>query len=583
LPEEEGLVSVRAPEGAELGYQCHGNSVALSLTNGRLAPGDPIEVVYGDTSLGSPGIRMTLAAREARFLIHVQSDDEAAVEAACSPAIFHLHPARAAKLQLKAPSSLVRGETGRLLLKAIDTFGNTAGPLTSPVHLSPIVGVEMPDEAALADRGKALASFQARTGETLPAQVKRLRVHAIDRATGLDTRSNPVELLPSGGGERIFWGDLHTHTALGHASGTLQGLYEYARDEERLDFVAHVEHYAWEDTRWMNPEWRKWGGGISSVQEYIERTWEFRKETLREYHEPGRFVAFLGFEWSVNVYGDACVYYLSDDEPVFAPDSHSDPSSTPDVLWRHLEGREAIVVAHHTSFPVGWCRPPRRDRGLGGYNWDYYNADLMPVVEIYSKQGSSEYFGCPLAVPYQDRTGCVREALDRGHRLGFIACTDTNLARPGSYSAWEKRYRQPGLTAVFAPQLEREAIFRAIQRRRCYATTGERIIVRFWVEDAFMGESLRLDSPGEPKEIRLDVAGTDVIDEIEVVKNGDSIFRYCTRGAAEHIRSDHYSEAFDDREPSQPNDYYYLRIRQADGALAWSSPIWIDTETGENQ
>ena len=33
--------------------------------------------------------------------------------------------------------------------------------------------------------------------------------------------------------------------------------------------------------------------------------------------------------------------------------------------------------------------------------------------------------------------------------------------------------------------------------------------------------------------------------------------------------------AYTDRDLAQPGDYYYLRVRQVDGAMAWSSPFWV--------
>ncbi|NIS74992.1 MAG: DUF3604 domain-containing protein, partial [Deltaproteobacteria bacterium] len=45
-----------------------------------------------------------------------------------------------------------------------------------------------------------------------------------------------------------------------------------------------------------------------------------------------------------------------------------------------------------------------------------------------------------------------------------------------------------GLTAVWTDLLSRHSIYDALRARRCYATTGERIIVEFWVDGHFMGE-----------------------------------------------------------------------------------------------
>ena len=32
---------------------------------------------------------------------------------------------------------------------------------------------------------------------------------------------------------------------------------------------------------------------------------------------------------------------------------------------------------------------------------------------------------------------------------------------------------------------------------------------------------------------------------------------------------------YTDRDNPLPGDYYYLRVRQIDGAVAWSSPFWV--------
>jgi hypothetical protein len=31
-----------------------------------------------------------------------------------------------------------------------------------------------------------------------------------------------------------------------------------------------------------------------------------------------------------------------------------------------------------------------------------------------------------------------------------------------------------------------------------------------------------------------------------------------------------------DDDPLAPNTYYYLRVTQADGEMAWPSPVWVD-------
>ena len=37
-----------------------------------------------------------------------------------------------------------------------------------------------------------------------------------------------------------------------------------------------------------------------------------------------------------------------------------------------------------------------------------------------------------------------------------------------------------------------------------------------------------------------------------------------------------YQVAWTDPEPAGGVHYYYVRVRQADGELAWASPLWSD-------
>jgi len=45
----------------------------------------------------------------------------------------------------------------------------------------------------------------------------------------------------------------------------------------------------------------------------------------------------------------------------------------------------------------------------------------------------------------------------------------------------------PGLTAIIALETTREALFLALVNRSCYATTGERIVMGFFIAGASMG------------------------------------------------------------------------------------------------
>lgn len=97
---------------------------------------------------------------------------------------------------------------------------------------------------------------------------------------------------------------------------------------------------------------------------------------MRKYYQPGRFVPFLGFEWASNIYGHRNVIYPVDREELIYPRSFRNEADSPDALYTLLADRKAIIIPHHTSWPVN------NGGRVGGTDWRYHNARLTCLVEI---------------------------------------------------------------------------------------------------------------------------------------------------------------------------------------------------------
>ena len=78
--------------------------------------------------------------------------------------------------------------------------------------------------------------------------------------------------------------------------------------------------------------------------------------------------------------------------------------------------------------------------------------------------------------------------------------------------------------------------------------------------------------PANKVDFRLgDFNGQVVRKEYRVLEHTDALSaQIVTRGRALD-REFHYT----DRGPAEPGDYYYVRVRQIDGGMAWSSPFWV--------
>ena len=141
-----------------------------------------------------------------------------------------------------------------------------------------------------------------------------------------------------------------------------------------------------------------------------------------------------------------------------------------------------------------------------------------------------------------------------------------------------------GLTAVRADDATQDGIFGALRQRKCYATTGHRALVDFSIAGHGMGSIIEVTDSNrsliQERHISAQIYGTAEVDRIEILRNNVEICTY---------RGDDTDVAFDwvdqqdltrivlQREVRGRSQscYYYLRITQTDGEIAWTSPIWL--------
>jgi len=133
------------------------------------------------------------------------------------------------------------------------------------------------------------------------------------------------------------------------------------------------------------------------------------------------------------------------------------------------------------------------------------------VIEVSSTHGTFEWF--------------LEDALGRGYKLGFIAGSDSYKGRPGAeYPGYvDRRFAKGGLTALYATELTLEALFEALKSRRCYGTTGARILVRVDADGHLMGEEYAASS--SPR-ISASVAGCAPLERVELFRGLERIYSH---------------------------------------------------------
>ena len=408
-----------------------------------------------------------------------------------------------------------------------------------------------------------------------------------------------------------LWGDSHLHTDISMDAGAfgnrlgLDEAYRFARGDEvvtstgirarlsrPLDWLVIADHsdnmgffpdmFAGKRHILDDPTGKDWydriqaGEGVGVALELIGKfsqgqfpealmykpdsapykdAWAKTVDAAERYNEPGRFTAFIGYEWTSLVTGNnmhRVVIYRDDGDKggSMVPFTTIEPtgSTNPRDLWKWLEeyeaktGGDVLAIAHNGNLANGIMFPMRAQYDGRKLDDEYVQtrAKWEPLYEATQIKGDGETH--PFLSPDDEFADYetwdignldvseaktedmlageyAREALKRGlaieerlgtnpYKFGMIGSTDshTSLATAqednffGKHSGAEpdpERMMHPfmsnengtimgwqqvaaGLAAVWATENTREAIFDAMARKETYATTGSRMMVRFF-------------------------------------------------------------------------------------------------------
>jgi hypothetical protein len=427
---------------------------------------------------------------------------------------------------------------------------------------------------------------------------------------------------------QVFFGDTHLHTAMSMDAGafgarlTPEDAYRFARGEELissiglpvrlsrpLDFLVVADHsdnmgffprlYSGDPGMLADPTGKRWyemvqKGGEDGVKVAIEvisafsqnkfppalasvpgsqayrSAWEVAIKAADKYNDPGRFTAFIGYEWTSNTGGNnlhRVVIYRDDGVKASMTEPYTTlkpvGSDDPRDLWNWMQayeqktGGRVLALAHNGNLSNGIMFPMKDSFTGQAFDRAYAETRMKwePLYEVTQIKGDGEAHpylspndefadyetwdraNLDLSVPKQKNMlqyEYAREALKNGlvlekslgvnpYKFGMVGSTDshTGLATAqednffGKHTGVEpsaKRASHPagcfgdscimgweqaasGYAAVWAMENTREAIWDAMMRKETYATTGPRMIVRFFGGFDFEAKDARSRTP----------------------------------------------------------------------------------------
>src|SRR5690554_2202173 len=404
--------------------------LTVVVENESLKSGETMEVVFEDRSQGGPGFNLRRHAQKLRFYLWLDPLGEDDFHQVPDVSAFPVIPDNPVRLEILSPSKIMPKVAFRSIIRYVDRFGNIVDPavVLEPdwangqnfLHIK-VTNINEEESDTLKPVNLRWQPTEANTVEISAAvdenedlqleQFIKIQVHDEQGFIGV---SNPI-LLTAFNDSVPYWGEIHGHTLLSDGQLLPDEYFCYARGRERLDFSAICDH----DTHMMR---REIGGEdrylYSPYWDEPRAPWNIIKYETERFNQPGVFVTFLDYEWTSGhcftpkdlLFGHRNIYYLAGDEKVY---SHIDvESDTPYKLFQRLEGKDAMVIPHHSSRPLGCKNDTTVDSIVSGVDWRFHDSRWERVVEIYSKWGNSEIDNGPRPVIDAQPEGTVQQALN---------------------------------------------------------------------------------------------------------------------------------------------------------------------------
>ena len=462
------------------GFRTPAEMPTFMVEEGTLEPGQTLTLVYGDRENGSEGWRQqTFATDESMLPIYVDLDGSGRFLTPRWPS-YEILGGPAGGVTVVAPSIVEPGEAFDLSIRWEDSNGNRATG-TMPAATVTLNGEPF---QTLDGGDDAIHLFESiRIDEE---GVHRFRVSSSDGR--IEAVSNPV-LVRRNPPFRLYWGETHTHTGMAEGQGSIGRSYRFAQEDARLDFLGLSEHDIWLD----------------------DREWSAMRNAVKANTVPGKFVAFLGYEWTLRRQwgGHHNVFFRKPDASRVGAQIAPTLTGLYEGLRSRYPTKDVLIVPH--AHQAG--------------DWRTNDPEMETMIEIMSMHGTFEWFG--------------NYYLRQGHQVGFLAASDDHRSRPG-YS-WTSS-RQPnsslsqfgGLAGVQAPEKTADAIFDALKRRSAYAVTdAQRIILEMDMNGTPMGNRLAFT---DERRLSARVIGTSPIRRFSVVKNGETVYtKTPLRGALSEV------------------------------------------------
>ena len=430
---------------------------------------------------------------------------------------------------------------------------------TAGIHVAKIA-TDSPQPVVASGQSKERAPFPAYINPTTPERARD------DRHTWTH----------GGVTYKLYWGDYHRHTDISNCitanDGCVLEQFRYAWDMGKLDTLGTSDHT-----------------DIAKI--YHPYEWWLNQKMVDVFYSPGFFTSMYAYEreqkWPYGhrnvifaqrggpvVYVQRANYLASPWQQIFPVKTTGEKDLMPEELWDVLVryGKPVTAISHTgaTSMGTDWNVFKTIDHRVENVieifqgarvSYEGQNAP-QPTVGMRAGQPynhASTVVGKPVVgEPIRSFTlknnGLYQNALTLGHKLGVWADSD-HISTHTSYGG------------VYVKEFTREGIIEGLNARRTIAAT-DKIFVEFACNDCLLGTEIEVR--GKPV-LTFKIDGTADISRVTLVRNEQNHQQWEPKAKT-------FEKSFTDDSPNAGENRYYLRVEQADGNMAWSSPVWVQVK-----
>ncbi|MZR30640.1 DUF3604 domain-containing protein [Sneathiella sp. DP05] len=406
----------------------------IKVVKGFLREGDTITVTFGDTSQGSPGMRLQTFCEDT-FEFHTLIDPIATYcyQPVLDQPVIEIVSGRPETFVAVVPTLVRAGEKFNLKMKGEDRWGNPSDKCDVTLSLVKVGDAEISGlpETVIFQPGRFVEIIKDLSINSPGSAVIELR----DSAGEIIARSNPVRAV-AGTDLVHFWGDLHGQSEETIGTGSAQQYFEFARDRAFVDAVGHQGN----DFQITSPFWNE------------------LDNLCARFDVPGEYVTVPGYEWSGNtgLGGDRNIYFPNEGRTI-RRSSHALVEDHSDIDTDANSAAElfSALAANKEWDVVGYAH-------CGGRYADVkmaHDGRFEKSMEVHSSWGTFEWL--------------LQDAFEMGYRVGIVSNSDGHKGRPGaSYPGASLFGAVGGLTCFITDSLSRDSILDCMRKRHHYGTTG---------------------------------------------------------------------------------------------------------------